>query len=63
VVVGTARSVLGGHELHRPGRRRQARGDLQPQPPALGRGKAVAAQWQYDESEVLGASRSKDEPA
>jgi capsular exopolysaccharide synthesis family protein len=63
VVVGTARSVLGGHELHRPGRRRQARGDLQPQPPALGRGKAAAAQWQYDESEVLGASRSKDEPA
>jgi capsular exopolysaccharide synthesis family protein len=63
VLVDAARGVLGGREPHRPGRRRQAGPEPLPEAPALGTGKATAAQWQYDESEVLGASRSKDEPA
>ena len=63
VLVDTARTVLGGREPYRSGRRRQTAGDPLPEAPALGRGRAAAAQWQYDESEVLGASRSKDESA
>jgi capsular exopolysaccharide synthesis family protein len=63
VLVDAARGVLSGREPHRPGRRRQAGREPLPEAPALGTGKATAAQWQYDESEVLGASRSKDEPA
>jgi capsular exopolysaccharide synthesis family protein len=63
VLVDAARTVLSGREPHRPGRRRQAGREPLPQVPALGRGKVAAAQWQYDESEVLGASRSKDDPA
>jgi capsular exopolysaccharide synthesis family protein len=63
VLVDAARGVLSGREPHRPGRRRQAGLEPLPEAPALGTGKATAAQWQYDESEVLGASRSKDEPA
>jgi capsular exopolysaccharide synthesis family protein len=63
VLVDTARSMLGGREPYRSVRRRQVAGEPLPEAPALGRGKAAAAQWQYDESEVLGASRSKDESA
>ena len=64
VLVDAARGVLSGREPHWQGRKRQAAGrELLPEAPALGRGKAAAGQWQYDENEVLGASRSKDEPA
>jgi hypothetical protein len=63
VRVDAARGVLSGREPHWQGRKRQAGRELLPEAPALGRGKAAAGQWQYDENEVLGASRSKDEPA
>jgi capsular exopolysaccharide synthesis family protein len=63
VLVDAARTVLSGREPHRSARRRQAGREPLPEAPALGRGKVTAAQWQYDESEVLGASRSQDEPA
>jgi capsular exopolysaccharide synthesis family protein len=63
VLVDAARGVLSGREPHWQGRKRQAGRELLPEAPALGRGKAAAGQWQYDENEVLGASRSKDEPA
>jgi capsular exopolysaccharide synthesis family protein len=64
VLVDAARGVLSGREPHWQGRRRQTGREPLPEAPALGRGKAAAAQWQYDESEVLGAaSRSKDEKA
>lgn len=63
VLVDAARGVLSGREPHRPGRRRQAGPEPLPEAPALGTGKATAAQWQYDEGEVLGASRSQDEPS
>jgi capsular exopolysaccharide synthesis family protein len=63
VLVDAARGVLSGREPHRPGRRRQVGPEPLPEAPALGRGKATAAQWQYDEGEVLSASRSQDEPS
>jgi Mrp family chromosome partitioning ATPase len=63
VLMDAARGVLSGREPHWQGRKRQAGRELLPEAPALGRGKAAAGQWQYDENEVLGASRSKDEPA
>jgi capsular exopolysaccharide synthesis family protein len=63
VLVDAARTVLSGREPHWPGRRRQTGSEPMPEGPALGRGKDTAAQWQYDESEVLSASRSQDEPS
>jgi capsular exopolysaccharide synthesis family protein len=61
-LVGATNGMLAGRELRRSGRGRQADSYPIPREPAAGEGVAAVPAWQDDESEVLGASSSKDRP-
>jgi hypothetical protein len=60
-LVGATNGMLAGRDLRRSSRGRRAEGYPTPREPAADEGVAVPA-WQDDESEVLGASTSKDRP-
>jgi Mrp family chromosome partitioning ATPase len=61
-LVGATNGMLAGRDLRRSGRGRHADSYPIPREPAAGDGVAAIPAWQDDESEVLGASSSKDRP-
>lgn len=61
-LVGATTGMLAGRDLRRSGRGRHADSYPTPREPAASEGVAAVPAWQDDESEVLGASSSKDRP-